>query len=97
MRVLHCLTGVEGSGNIAEIGIKEQFAQIIERILDVIKNEKLDDQNQYVHLLNALCWDYTADDHQMLERLEVFSILNKGNSELTHPIHASWGMQKTFF
>lgn len=97
MRVLHYLTGIEGSGNIAEAGVKEQFAQIFERILDVIKNQRLKDDAQYVHLMNALCWDFMPEDHQLLERLDVFGTLSQGNGDLTHPIRACWGMQKSFY
>ena len=75
MRVLHYLTGIEGSGNLAENGVKEQFSEIFERILDVIKNQKLKDDNQFVHLMNALCWDFRPEDHQLLERLDIFNVL----------------------
>ena len=69
MRVPHYLIGVEGSGNFAEVSIKEQFSQIIERVIDVLKSADLEDDTLYVHLLNSLCWDYSAEDHKLLERL----------------------------
>ena len=79
MQVPHYLRGIQGSGNYAEYRIKEQFSQILERIIDVLKNEELRQDSLYVHLLNALCWDYTVEDHKLLERLDVFSLLNRGN------------------
>lgn len=63
MRVPHYLSGVEGSGNFSEVVIKGQFGQILECILNVLKSQDLEDDTLYVHLLNALCWDYSSEDH----------------------------------
>ena len=47
----------------------------MERILDVLKNEKLRSVEDYVHLVNALCWDFTVEDHQMMVRLQIFKTI----------------------
>ena len=41
MRVKHYSAGAEGCGDNVEQAIKDQMALIIERILDVIRNENL--------------------------------------------------------
>ena len=41
MRIKHYSTGSEGCGDNVEQAIKDQMALIIERILDVIRNENL--------------------------------------------------------
>jgi hypothetical protein len=58
MQVCHYLTNVESCGNNAETSIRLNFAQIIERITDVIKNEYIQQEDSYVYLLDALIWDY---------------------------------------
>ena len=41
MRVKHYSAGAEGSGDNVEQAIKDQMTLIIERILDVLRNENL--------------------------------------------------------
>ena len=69
----------------------------MERVIDVLKSQQLKDSSQYVHLINTLCWDYTAEDHKLLERLDVFGSLCRGNNELNHPLRVAWGMQSSFY
>ena len=63
----------------------------------MLKNQELNDKSLYVHLMNALCWDYSVEDHQLLERLEVFAALNHGNKDIDHPLRVAWGLQKGFY
>lgn len=52
----------------------------------------------YVHMLNALCWDFRAEDHEIIARLRVFDALLRGdNREFFNPILRAWGREKTHF
>ena len=44
------------------------------------------DEDQMVHLLDALCWDYTSEDHDWLSKLEIFKTLLVGNGKIQHMI-----------
>ena len=70
---------------------------ILERIIHVIRNEKLTRNDYYVHLLNALCWDFSAEDHKMLTRLKVFETLINGNGDRLHPLKKAWGREENHF
>ena len=73
------------------------MSHILERVLDVIRNEQLESPDKYVHLLNALCWDYSTEDHEMLNRLRVFETLTAGNGERMHPLARAWGREDNHF
>ena len=88
---------MDSCGNRAETGIQQQFAQIMERIIDVIKREEMKNQDTYVHLLDALCWDFTTEDHDLIDRLNIFDTLLKGNGELVHPLKSAWGCENSFY
>lgn len=74
-----------------------QFFQILNRIIHVLKYEELEGQTDYVHLLNALCWNFTTEDHVHLVRLELFRALQNGDGTLMHPVFRSWGVEQTNF
>lgn len=97
MQVQHILSGIEGCGNKVEEAIKDQLAQIFERIVDVLKNEKLDSADEYVHLLNAFCWEFSPEDHHMLSKLKIFDTLWRGNGDRMHPLARAWGREETHF
>ena len=69
----------------------------MERILDVLKNQKLKRGESYVHLLDALCWDYSNEDHELLDRLKIFDALFRGNGDFDHPLRSAWGCESGFF
>ena len=37
------------------------------------------DQDELKLLLNALCWNYKAQDHEMLSKVRIFETLQKGD------------------
>ena len=63
----------------------------------MIKNEPLESVEQFVHLVNALCWDYTAEDHIMIIKLKVFETLTSGSGDKMHPLSRAWGREKNHF
>lgn len=65
--------------------------------MHVLKHEPLHSSTEYVHLLNALCWNYTRDDHSYLVSLDVFKTIQCGDGTLMHPIFRSWGQEDTNF
>lgn len=67
--------------------------QILERIMDVLKHESHGSSTEYVHLINALCWDYRAEDHGHLLRLEIFDTLFNADGDLMHPLKRAWGRE----
>ena len=69
----------------------------MERILDVLKNQKITKDDTYVHLLDSLCWDFSNEDHELLDRLEIFDALLKGNGDLVHPLRSAWGGEDSFY
>lgn len=90
IQVTHYLTGLEGCGIKAENGIRQQFFHIIDRIVHVLKDPMIS-ASGYTHLLNALCWNYTRDDHAYLIKLDIFKTIQCGDGTLMHPIFRSWG------
>lgn len=92
------MTGLEGSGNKAEDGIREQFYQILEVVIHALKTTKPGKKQRYVHLLNALCWDYTPEDHRMIVRLRMLETIHRGNkNELFSPLSQAWGRERNHF
>lgn len=97
MQTTHYLTGLEGCGIKAESGIQQQFFQILDRVVHVLRFESLNSSTEYVHLLNALCWNYTREDHPHLVKLGVFQALQSGDGTLMHPFQRSWGQEESNF
>ena len=97
IQTTHYLTGLEGCGIKAETGIQQQFFKIIDRIVHVLKHEDLKKAEEYVHLMNALCWNYTLEDHKHLMRYQVFETLQRGDGTIMHPIYRSWGQEDSNF
>ena len=97
VQVQHYLTGLEGCGIKAESGIQDQFIKILKRITDVLKNEPLDGAEEYVHLINTLCWDFTVEDQKALMQLNIFEVLLQGNGDQLHPLYRAWGREKNHF
>ena len=97
VQVCHYMTNVDSCGNNAQASIRKNFAQILERILDVIKHEQLANEDNYVHLLDALCWDYKPEDLHFLDKHDIFNTLLKGNGEIVHPLRVSWGRESNYY
>lgn len=94
----HYLTGAEGCGSIAEEGIQQQFFQILDHIVQILKHESFEgDNTSYVHLLNALCWNFTTADHEYLVKLKIFKTLCRGNGDILHPLFRAWGQDESHF
>ena len=47
--------------------------------------------------MNALCWDYSVEDHKMLSQLKVFETLTNGNGDRLHLLARSWGREENNF
>ena len=97
MQQTHYLSGAEGCGAIAEQGIQEQFFQILGHIIQVLKHESLDSTTEYVHLINALCWNFTRSDHEALVKVELFKTLCRGDGNIMHPLFRAWGQEDSNF
>ena len=93
----HYLNNLEGCGNTAEAGIQKQFFQIITRVVHILKHERLESSTDYVHLLNALCWNFSREDHEYLVQLDLFTALHVGDGSMLHPIYRAWGQETTNF
>ena len=92
------MTGAEGCGNIAEEGIQKQFFSILGQIVQILKHESLEgDTTKYIHLINALCWNFTIADHEELVKVEVFKTLCRGNGDILHPLFRAWGQDESNF
>ena len=91
MQATHYLTGLEGCGITAEEGIQQQFFLFISHIVQILKHGSLSSSTEYVHLLNALCWNFTREDHEHLVKLEVFRTLQRGDGSILHPLFRAWG------
>ena len=50
-----------------------------------------------MHILNALCWSYTEEDHKHLLELDLFGVLQKGDGDFLHPILRAWGQEQSQF
>ena len=66
-------------------------------MIHVLKHENLTSSTEYVHLLNALCWSYTRDDHSYLVSLNVLDAIQGGDGTLMHPIYRAWGQEDSNF
>ena len=97
MQTVHFLKGVEGCGIKAENGIRQQFFQILDRVVKAIKYEDFTKSSEYVHCLNALCWNFNREDHPHMVKLEIFLTLQRGDGTLMHPLNRSWGQEYTPF
>ena len=60
----HYLDGVPGCGARTEREIRKEFFKSIKLIVQMIRRES--DQQLLCNLLNALLWDYQAEDMQVL-------------------------------
>ena len=49
------------------------------------------DEAKIIRFLAALVWKYMGRDHAQLVKLDIFSLLQKGDGSLKHPIRLAWG------
>lgn len=63
----------------------------------MLKHQKLTKNDDYVHLLNALCWNYTSEDHGWLSKVALLQALLMGNEEVLHPLRSQWGRADLLF
>mmetsp|Transcript_3430 Transcript_3430/g.3994 ORF Transcript_3430/g.3994 Transcript_3430/m.3994 type:complete len:101 (+) Transcript_3430:94-396(+) len=75
IQTVHYLTGLDGCGIKAETGIRIQFFQILDKVVHVLKHEQLSTSTEYVHLLNALCWNYAREDHDYLVSMNILKVV----------------------
>lgn len=69
---------------------------IIARLVKVLKHEELS-SDENVHLLNALCWNYSREDHEYLVQLKLLQTLQRGDGTIFHPLYLAWGKQDSHF
>lgn len=55
-------------------------------MINVYRYEQGLDNDDYVYLANAMCWNYTAKDQEWLIELEVFEALLFGSGRILHPV-----------
>ena len=66
-------------------------------MINVYKNEQGLENDDYVFLATALCWNYTARDQEWLIELEVFEALLFGSGRVLHPVRTSFGLENSLF
>ena len=81
-----------------QLSVRNQFSKIIANVVSVMRlwKPKLSKErdwgnDHYVHLANALCWTYTAEDHDWLAKLGIFDVMLRGDGEIMHPLRTAWG------
>lgn len=88
----HYLDGVPGCGARTERDIRTQFFESIKFIAEMIKCES--DPQLLSKLLNALLWDYEAEDMQVLAQAQIFRTLS-GDIEYSYAkyntLYNAWG------
>ena len=63
----------------------------MERVVNKLK--VVNKKDKIIHLIDALCWEYTRQDHDSLARLNIFKVLSHGNGECNSLLKAAWGQQ----
>lgn len=78
---VHFLDGLAGCGVSNEKSIRTQFFKIFEMILLKLKTISLnsDGNVELKLLLENLCWNFKAEDHELLGKLKVFDFLAMGD------------------
>ena len=93
----HYLTDIEGtSPRITEV-LQKNFKQILITVINVYKNEQGLENDDYVFLATAMCWNYKIWDQEWLIELEVFESLLFGSGRILHPIRSSFGLENSLF
>ena len=93
----HYLTDIEGtSPRIAEV-IQKNFKQILITVINVYRFEQGLENDDYVYLATAMCWNYIARDQEWLIELEVFEALLFGSGRILHPVRTSFGLENSLF
>ena len=83
------MDGIAGCGERAQINIAKHFFRIIDRVVFMIRTET--DETNLVHLIDALMWSFTRQDHEQLEKLNIFDALFHGNGKRNSVIRKAWG------
>lgn len=87
----HYLTGLEGCSSVVRKCMQVSFSEIIATVLSVLRHEDISDLNDYVFLVNSLCWSYSSEDHEWLSQLKLAQALLMGNGDILHPLRQMWG------
>jgi predicted DNA-binding antitoxin AbrB/MazE fold protein len=74
---VHFLDGLMSCGNSCEGGIRVQFFKILKKV--DLKLRTCNEIDELKLLLNVLCWNFKAADHEQLSKLNVFETLHKGD------------------
>ena len=86
--LVHYLDDVRGCGKLLEAQARANFFQIVAGLLRKLVRSK--DETEIRQILNALKWDYSANDHKHLNELKIFKVLRDGNKE-SEQLRALWG------
>ena len=94
----HYLDGVPGCGARTEREIRAKFFESISIITEMIKAES--NPQRLVNLMNALLWDYQAEDLQVLASAQVFRTLS-GDIDYSYTkyntLYNAWGMEERYY
>ena len=74
---VHFLDGLTSCGDSCESGIRIQFFKILKKV--DLKLRTCNDLDELKLLLNNLCWNFNAADHEQLCKLNIFETLHKGD------------------
>ena len=85
----HYLDGVRGCGERISKDISVKFFQIIEIVAEKLK--VVNKKDKIIHLMDAICWEYTRKDHDKLAKLNIFKVLSEGNGERNSLLKTAWG------
>ena len=65
------------------------FFSIIESVVEMLRDSE--DSEEALILLDALMWNYSATNHGSLAKLNVFTVLHRGNGKPRNMIRRCWG------
>lgn len=88
-RLAHYLDDTKGQGIDLESKSRQYFFEILSALIQRLKVSK--DEKEIKAILNALKWKFTGRDHGDLARLNIFSLLHKGNGEKDNKLRKAWG------
>ena len=86
--LVHYLDDIRGCGKLLESQARQNFFLIINGLLKKLVKSK--DETEIRQILNSLKWDYSANDHKMLNDLKIFKVLRDGNKE-SDKLKNLWG------
>jgi len=86
----HYLDDIRGCGKILEAQGRSNFFIIIQGLLTKLVQSK--SENEIRQILNSLRWNYSANDHKVLNDLRIFRVLRDGNKQ-SEKIKNLWGSQ----